>query len=163
MAVLPIVRYPDSRLKTPADRVERFDADLRRLADDLLDTVRAAPGIGITAPHVGIGLRVVVLDLPGDQVRALANPTVTWSSEETTRQAEGSVSLPGIVDEVVRPERVRVAFQDLDGRDHTLSSDGLLSVCLQHEIDQLDGVFWLQRLSRLRRGRILKRIAKGDA
>ncbi len=77
--------------------------------------------------------------------------------------AEASVSLPGIVGAVVRPERVRVAFQDLDGRDQTLSADGLLSVCLQHEIDQLDGVFWLQRLSRLRRDRILKRIAKGDA
>ncbi len=161
MAVRPILAYPDPRLRRPAAPVNAFDADLRRLAGDLLDTLRAAPGIGITAPHVGVPLRVVVLELDAaDGVRTLINPELLWASPDRVRHDEGSVSMPGAVDSVERPARVRVGYRDLDGADRDLEADGLLAVCLQHEIDQLDGIFWIDRLSRLRRDRLLRRWEK---
>ena len=138
-----------------------FDDTLRSLATDLLDTMRAAPGIGITAPHIGVPLRVVVLELTAqDGVRTYVNPRVTWSSPETVRHQEGSVSMPGVAAEVERPARVRVAWRDLDGVAHEEEADGLLAVCLQHEIDQLDGVFWIQRLSRIKRDQVVRRYEK---
>lgn len=161
MAVREIVRFPDPRLRQAAAEVTRFDAELAALAQDLRDTMKAAPGIGITAPHIGVALRLVVLDLPEEgQVRIYVNPRVTWSSAELGRHPEGSVSMPGVVDEVERPARVRVQYQDLDGTPQEIEADGLLAVCLQHEIDQLDGIFWLQKLSRLRRERVVKRFEK---
>ena len=161
MTVLPIVMFPDPRLRAAAAPVMRFDAELRRLADDLVETMRAAPGIGITAPHVGVALRLVVIALPSeDRVRTYVNPVVAWASDETARHPEGSVAMPGAVEDVERPATVRVRYQDLDGAVHEEEADGLLAVCLQHEIDQLDGVFWIQRLSRLRRDRLVKRYGK---
>ncbi|MFG1424375.1 peptide deformylase [Roseixanthobacter liquoris] len=161
MAVREIVRFPDPRLRQAAAAVTRFDGELAALAQDLLETLRAAPGIGITAPHIGVGLRLVVLELPEDgQVQIYANPRITWSSSERGRHPEGSVSMPGVVDEVERPKQVRVQYQDLDGPAQESGADGLLAVCLQHEIDQLDGIFWLQKLSRLRRERVVKRFEK---
>lgn len=140
-----------------------FDAELRHLADDLVDTMRAAPGIGITAPHIGVPLRLVALELPGTSVRFYANPAILWHSVETARHAEGSVSMPGHTEEVERPARVRVRYQDLDGQVQEEEADGLLAVCHQHEIDQLDGIFWIQRLSRLKRERLVKRHQKQSA
>lgn len=161
MATRPIVRFPDPRLRTACARVDAFDSELRALAVDLLDTMRAAPGIGITAAHIGILRRVVVIGLDdGFGVHTYVNPEVTWTSPETVRQSEGSVSMPGAIEEVERPARVRVRYQDLDGALHEAEAAGLLAVCLQHEIDQLDGVFWLQRLSRLKRDRVTKRYMK---
>ena len=161
MTIRPIVRFPDPRLATAAEPVVAFDAELRALAADLLDTLRAAPGIGITAPHVGVPLRLVVLDLPGSEApRSYVNPRIAWASDELARHPEGSVSMPGVVEEVGRPARVRVGYRDLDGAEHTEEADGLAAVCHQHEIDQLDGVFWIRRLSRLRRDRVLKRYGK---
>ncbi|MFG1425157.1 peptide deformylase [Roseixanthobacter glucoisosaccharinicivorans] len=161
MAVREIVRFPDPRLRQVAAEVTRFDAALAALAQDLRDTMKAAPGIGITAPHIGVAERLVVLDLPEEgQVRAYVNPRVIWASAELGRHPEGSVSMPGVVDDVERPARVRVQYQDLEGTPQELEADGLLAVCLQHEIDQLDGIFWLQRLSRLRRERVVKRFEK---
>ncbi|MCK0198911.1 peptide deformylase [Ancylobacter sp. 6x-1] len=161
MPVRAIIRYPDPRLKAVAAPVSVFDAGLSNLAEDLADTMRAAPGIGITAPHIGVGLRVVVLALsPEFGVRTYVNPRILWASEETGRHDEGSVSMPGVVDEVERPARIRLAFQDLDGVEREEEADGLLAVCHQHEIDQLDGIFWLQRLSRLKRERAVKRFEK---
>lgn len=158
MALRPIVTWPDPRLKTKAAPITAFDADLRTLADDLLATMRAAPGVGITAPHVGVALRLVVLELsPADGVRIYANPEIVEASAETQRHAEGSVSMPGVVDDVERAARVRLRWRDLDGGAHESEAEGFLAVCLQHEIDQLDGVFWLDRLSRLRRDRVIKR------
>lgn len=158
MAVRTIVTHPDPRLKMRAAAVERFDADLARLVEDLLDTMRAAPGVGITGPHIGEMRRVVVLELdPADGVRAYVNPEILSTSSETARHTEGSVSMPGIVDEVERPARIRLAWQDLDGRRHEADADGFLATCLLHEIDQLDGIFWLDRLSRLKRERAVKR------
>ena len=161
MAILPIVRFPDARLKMVATPVVAFDSDLRSLSRDLLDTLRAAPGIGITAPHVGVLSRVVVMDLPDDGGPATyVNPRIVWSSEETMRHQEGSVSMPGVAEDIERPARVRVAYQDIEGMAREEDAEGLRAICHQHEIDQLDGIFWTQRLSRLKRERVVKRYEK---
>ena len=161
MTVRPIVRYPDRRLGTPARPVTMFDDALRELAADLLDTMRAAPGIGITAPHIGVPLRVVVLELDArDGARTYVNPQIEWASPELILHREGSVSMPGVNDEVQRHARVRISYQDLDGNTQAEESDGLRAVCHQHEIDQLDGMFWIQRLSRLKRERLVKKFEK---
>jgi peptide deformylase len=141
--------------------VTGFDDTLQELAKDLLDTMHAAPGIGITAPHIGIALRVVVLDLDAKGgARTYVNPEIEWASSETILHREGSVSMPGVSDEVMRHTRVRISYQDLDGTMQTEESEGLRAVCHQHEIDQLDGLFWINRLSRLKRDRLIKRFEK---
>ena len=160
MPVRPILSFPDQRLRLTAAPVLRFDADLRALADDLLETMRAAPGIGITAPHVGVSLRLVVLELTPGDVRTYANPVLDGVSRETIRHVEGSVSMPGVTDELERHAHVRVRYHDLDGVEHVEEANGLLAVCHQHEIDQLDGVFWIDRLSRLKRDRLIARYNK---
>ncbi|WBL81873.1 peptide deformylase [Bradyrhizobium xenonodulans] len=161
MTIRPIVRYPDRRLAMPARPVTTFDDALRELAADLLDTMRAAPGIGITAPHIGVSLRVVVLELDAKAgAQTYVNPQVEWASSEMILHKEGSVSMPDVNDEVQRHARVRISYQDLDGNMQSEESDGLRAVCHQHEIDQLDGLFWIQRLSRLKRERLIKKFEK---
>ncbi|WP_256806734.1 MULTISPECIES: peptide deformylase [unclassified Bradyrhizobium] len=161
MTIRPIVRYPDRRLAMPARPVTAFDDALRELANDLIETMRAAPGIGITAPHVGVPLRVVVLELDDKEgAQTYVNPEIAWASPELIMHREGSVSMPGVNDEVQRHARVRISYRDLDGKVQSEESDGLRAVCHQHEIDQLDGMFWIQRLSRLRRERLVKRFEK---
>lgn len=161
MTVRTIVRYPDPRLALPAKPVTVFDDALRELAEDLRETMHAAPGIGITAPHIGVSLRVVVLELDASEgPRTYVNPEIIRASPEMILHKEGSVSMPGVNDEVERHARVRVHYQDLDGNMQTEESDGLRAVCHQHEIDQLDGVFWISRLSRLKRERLIKRYEK---
>lgn len=161
MTIRPIVRYPDPRLALPAKPVDLFDDALCELAADLLETMHAAPGIGITAPHIGVPLRVVVLELDAAEgARTYVNPEVIWTSPEMILHKEGSVSMPGVNDEVERHARVRIRYQDADGNMQTEESDGLRAVCHQHEIDQLDGVFWIRHLSRLKRERLIKRYEK---
>lgn len=161
MTFRTIVRYPDQRLREAAGPVVDFGTDLRALADDLSQTLRAVSGIGITAPHVGVSLRLVVLHMPGENsARLYANPRIIWACDDLARQTEGSISMPGVSDEVERPAEVRVAYQDLDGNEAVEEADGLLAACHQHEIDQLDGIFWLERLSRLRRERTIRRYQK---
>ncbi|BBD36651.1 peptide deformylase [Aminobacter sp. Y103A] len=161
MTTRPIVKFPDPRLKLVAAPVTAFDDELRALAFDLLDTMRAAPGIGITAPHIGIARRVVVLELEGPgSARTYVNPQILSASEETMLHTEGSVSMPGVTDEIRRHARVRIGYQDLQGIQRTEEAEGLLAVCHQHEIDQLDGMFWIQRLSKLKRDRLIKRYEK---
>ncbi|MCX7321272.1 MAG: peptide deformylase, partial [Hyphomicrobiales bacterium] len=128
-------------------------------AEDLRDTMHAAPGIGITAPHIGVLLRVVVLDL-GDGAVTYVNPEVIWASPELIMHLEGSVSMPGVNEDLRRHARVRIGYRDIHGNSHEEESDGLRAVCHQHEIDQLNGLFWIQRLSRLKRERIVKRFEK---
>jgi len=159
MTIRPIIRYPDPRLALPAADVTDFDHALRVLADDLRDTMHAAPGIGITAPHIGVALRVVVLDL-GDGANTYVNPEMIWAAPEMIMHQEGSVSMPGVNDDIQRHARVRISYRDLDGTAHEEEADGLRAVCHQHEIDQLNGLFWIQRLSRLKRERIIKRFGK---
>ena len=161
MTIRPIVRYPDPRLALPALPVTVFDGVLRELAGDLEETMRAAPGIGITAPHIGVSLRVVVLGLdPADGARAYVNPQIIWASPEMTAHREGSVSMPGVHDDIQRHAHIRISYHDLDGNAHTEESEGLRAVCHQHEIDQLNGLFWIQRLSRLKRERLIRRFEK---
>lgn len=161
MAIRPIVQFPDPRLREIALPVTAFDDALRALAADLLDTMRAAPGIGITAPHIGVPLRLVVLETdPAAGPKIYVNPEIVRASDEKIRHSEGSVSMPGVVDDIERHARIGLRYRDLDGNEQTEDSEGLIAVCHQHEIDQLDGIFWLQRLSRLRRDRLIKRYEK---
>ncbi|OJF95451.1 peptide deformylase [Pararhizobium antarcticum] len=161
MTIRPILRFPHPLLRAPAAAVTEFDAALAALAQDLLETMRTAPGIGITAPHIGVMLRLAVIELDaGSGVRTYVNPVVISSASEILRHAEGSVSMPGVTEEVERPRSVRIRYQTLSGEPREDEADGLLGICLQHEIDQLDGLFWTQRLSRLKRDRVNKRFDK---
>ena len=161
MTIRPIVRYPDPRLALPAQAVTAFDDALRELASDLLETMHAAPGIGITAPHIGIPQRVVVLHLnAAEAAQTYVNPEIVWASPEMILHREGSVSMPGVNDDIERHLRVRIRYQDVDGSPQAEESEGLRAVCHQHEIDQLNGIFWIRRLSRLKRERLIKRFDK---
>ncbi len=161
MSIRPIIQYPDAALRTPCGPVTSFDDALRQLADDLLDTMRAAPGVGITGPHIGVLQRITVIELsPEDGVRVYVNPVVEEASATLQRFTEGSVSMQGVTEEVERPDLVRIRYQTLSGEVRTEEASGFLATCLQHEIDQLDGVFWLQRLSRLKRERAIKKWQK---
>jgi len=158
---LTIRRYPDPHLKTAAAMVTEFGPELKILADDLYETMKAAPGVGITAPHCGILKRLTVIELPelGGR-RDYVNPGILWTSQELMRHTEGSVSMPGITEEVTRPKAVRIRYQTLDGVVIEEELQGFAAICMQHEIDQLDGIFWLVRLSRLKRERLLKKWEK---
>jgi peptide deformylase len=161
MPIRPILRYPDPRLALTAEPVTVFDGALRELVTDLRETLHAAPGIGITAPHIGIALRVVVLELDASEgARSYVNPEIIWASPEMIMHREGSVSMPGVNDDVERHARLRISYRDLDGRLQTEETDGLRAVCHQHEIDQLNGLFWIRRLSRLKRERLVRRFEK---
>ncbi|WP_445680208.1 peptide deformylase [Radicibacter daui] len=161
MTIREILRFPDPRLRQPAASAEVFDSALGTLADDLLQTMRAAPGIGITAPHIGVACRLVVIELPDEgRVRIYVNPRILAASHDMVRHEEGSVSMPGVSAEVERPRQVRVGYCTLDGEEKEEDAEGLLAICLQHEIDQLEGVFWIERLSKLKRDRIIKRYQK---
>ena len=161
MAARPIVIYPDSRLRARAEPVTDFGEDLRTLAGDLVDTMDAVQALGITAPHMGTLQRLVAIRLePGQDARLYVNPHVLDASSRTLRHTEGSVSMPGVTEEIERPARVRVSFQGLDGAKHEEEAEGFMAACLLHEIDQLDGIFWIERLSRLKRERAIKRFEK---
>jgi peptide deformylase len=161
MTARPIVRFPDPRLRMATEDVSEFGELLHTFAGDLLDTMRAAPGIGIAAPHIGVPRRMAMIELSAsDGVRIYVNPHIEWVSPDRDRHEEGSISMPGVTEIIERPARVRVRYQDLTGASHMVQADGLLAVCLQHEIDQLDGIFWTQRLTRLKRERLVKRFDK---
>ncbi len=161
MPARPLIFYPDERLRRPTPTVEAFDNALAQAADDVLETLRAVSAIGLTAPHIGSGLRLAVIRLQPDLPHAVyVNPEVVWASPETAPQTEGSVSMPGITEPVERSIKIRVRFQDLAGTSREEEADDFAAACLLHEIDQLDGIFWIDRLTRLRRERALKRYAK---
>jgi peptide deformylase len=161
VTIRPIIRFPDPRLRRKAEPILDLNDEVRALARDLTETMHAAPGIGITAPHIGILKRLVVIQLESDpEPHIYINPQVTWTSADTVRHTEGSVSMPGMTDELERPARVRVRYTDLDGAEREEEAEGLMAVCLQHEIDQLDGIFWIDRLSKLKRDRLIKRFDK---
>ncbi len=161
MPARPLVRYPDPRLRRPCAPVQAFDADLRALAQDLTDTLDAAMAAGLTAAHLGVPLRLVALrPEPGGPAALYCNPEIVEASAEQAEGREGSVSMPGVSETVARASRVRVRYRDLDGAEREETAEGFRAACLQHEIDQLEGIFWIERLSRLRRERALKRYAK---
>ncbi|MHC2020207.1 peptide deformylase [Methylobacterium sp. CM6247] len=161
MPVQSLILYPDPRLRLRAEPVSVFDEDLRRDAADLVAALARVSAIGLAGPHVGWLARVVALRLePGTPATIYVNPEIVFASSETEPQTEGSVSMPGVSDTVERAARVRLRYSDLDGVSHEVESVGFEAACLQHEIDQLDGIFWIERLSRLRRDRAVKRYAK---
>lgn len=158
---MSLLIYPDPRLRIPAQSVSSFDDDLARLAESLVVAVETAPAIGLAASHIGDFRRVIAIRRPGEAtVRVYVNPVIEWASDETMVNEEGSVSMPGVSAEVERPKAVRVIYSDLVGARHLEEADGFHAAVLQHEIDQLDGVFWIERLSRLKRDRLIKRYQK---
>ena len=164
MAVLPIITAPDPRLKLIAKPVDKVDAKVRRLMDDMLDTMYGAIGIGLAAPQVGESSRVIVLDVAREgekpQPLKLANPEIVWRSEERTTGNEGCLSLPEHYAEVTRPAAVRVRYLDYQNEIREMEASGLLGMCLQHEIDHLDGILFVDHISALKRGMILRKLAK---
>ena len=164
MAKLPIIVAPDPRLKLVAAPVDRVDDGVRQLMDDMLETMYAAPGIGLAAPQVGVGKRVIVVDLAReDEVpdpHCMVNPVLESVSAETGIYEEGCLSLPQYFADVERPEHARISYLDRDGAQQILIADGLLATCIQHEIDHLDGVLFVDHISRIKRGMILRKLAK---
>ena len=164
MAQLPIITAPDPRLKIKARPVPAVDNTVRRLMDDMLDTMYGAIGIGLAAPQVGQSSRVIVLDVARDgekpQPLQLANPEILWRSPELTTGNEGCLSLPEHYAEVTRPAKIRLRYLDYQNEIREIEASGLLAMCLQHEIDHLDGVLFVDHISSLKRGMILRKLAK---
>jgi peptide deformylase len=164
MAILPIIELPDPRLRLVSEPVGEVDAAVRRLMDDMLDTMYDAPGIGLAAIQVAVAQRVLVMDVAreGDPKAPIcfANPEIIWSSDTVNVYQEGCLSIPDYYEDVERPERVRVRYLDRDGKLQELEADGLLATCLQHEIDHLNGVLFIDHLSRLKRERVVKKFTK---
>jgi peptide deformylase len=160
--LLDIIEYPDPRLKTVARPVTRFDEALRRLADNMAHTMYAAPGVGLAATQVNVHERLLVVDVSEtkDQLHVLVNPEVVWASEERVECEEGCLSVPGIYDAVTRPAKVRVRAQKVDGSPYELECEGLLAVCVQHEMDHLLGKVFVEYLSPLKQDRIKTRLKK---
>lgn len=161
MALLPILRYPDPRLHKIAAPVERVDETIRKLITDMAETMYEAPGIGLAATQVDVHKRVVVIDVSEDKSKLLAfiNPEILERSGEQVCE-EGCLSVPGIYEKVTRSERVKVRALDAQGEPFTLEADGLLAVCIQHEIDHLDGKVFVEHLSQLKQSRIKAKLAK---
>ena len=161
MALLPILRYPDPRLYKKAARVEHVDAGIRKLAADMAETMYAAPGIGLAATQVDVHKRVIVIDVSEakDDLRVFINPEILRLDGQCEGE-EGCLSVPGIYDTVTRAERVAVRALGLDGQPFELEAEGLLAVCVQHEIDHLEGKVFVDYLSRLKQSRIKAKLAK---
>ena len=165
MALLPILTAPDPRLKVKAKEVAAVDDETRRLMDDMLETMRAAPGIGLAAPQVGVAKRVIVVDLSKDgeaekRVYKMANPEIVWQSAELAVYNEGCLSLPEHYADVERPAEVRVRYLDENNKKQELHASGLLATCVQHEIDHLEGILFVDHISPLKRNIILRKLAK---
>ena len=166
MTVRSILLAPDPRLKSKSQPVEGVDDEIRGLMDDMAETMYAAPGIGLAAIQIGVPKRVLVVDVEqeekGRNALFLANPQIVWRSEETARFEEGCLSVPSEYEEVERPTRVRVRFLDYWGELREREMEGMLAVCVQHEMDHLDGVLFIDRISRLKRSMILRRATKAN-
>ena len=174
MAIRPILTVPDPRLKQVSKSVETVDDALRALMDDMLETMYAAPGIGLAAIQIGEPVRVIVMDLAsrkGDgegkdeppAPRYFVNPEILWASEETAPYEEGCLSVPDIYDEVERPAKVKLRYLNYRGETVEEEADGLYAVCIQHEMDHLNGVLFIDHLSRLKRDRAVAKVKKAQA
>ena len=164
MALLSILRYPDSRLHKIAKPVTVFDERLQKLAADMAETMYEAPGVGLAATQVDVHEQLIVIDTSEtrDQLRVLVNPEIIWASEERQVYEEGCLSVPGIYDGVERPSRVRVRALDVEGNPYEFDADGLLAVCVQHEMDHLKGKVFVEYLSPLKRNRIKSKLQKEE-
>ncbi|RRJ82581.1 peptide deformylase [Aestuariirhabdus litorea] len=162
MALLDILEFPDPRLRTEAKPVTSVDSSIKKLAADMLETMYAAPGIGLAATQVNVHLRVIVVDVSeeGNAPHILINPVITPIGDELEESQEGCLSVPGYYETVQRPERIRVEALDGEGVPFTLECDGLMAVCIQHEVDHLNGKLFVDYISPLKRNRIRKKLEK---
>jgi peptide deformylase len=167
MAIREIITVPDPRLKLKSQPVEAVDDELRALMDDMLETMYAAPGIGLAAIQVGVPKRVIVMDLAREgeeaQPRYFVNPEILWASDETQPYEEGCLSIPEYYDEVERPARVKLRYLNYQGEQIEEDAEGLFAVCVQHEMDHLEGVLFIDHLSRLKREQAIKKVKKQKA
>jgi peptide deformylase len=169
VAKLDIITLPDRKLRLKSAPVERVDDELRTFMDSMLETMYAAPGIGLAAIQVNVPRRIVTIDVAQREDETakpdplfLINPEILWSSDDTAIAEEGCLSIPEYFAEVERPASVRIAYVDRDGKPREMEAEGVLAVCLQHEIDHLDGKLFIDRLSKLKRDMVIKKFAKGS-
>ena len=164
MATLPILHYPDPRLFKKARPVEKVDDRIRELVRNMAQTMYEAPGVGLAATQVDVHERVVVIDVSehSNELRVLINPEITWRSDEREVCEEGCLSVPGVYDKVERAERVRVKALNENGEPYEFDADGLLAVCVQHELDHLDGKVFVEYLSPLKQNRIKTKLRKQE-
>ncbi|HEX8167997.1 MAG TPA: peptide deformylase [Beijerinckiaceae bacterium] len=164
MAIRPLVTLPDPRLRLKSAPVDKIDAEVRRLSQDMLDTMYDAPGVGLAAIQIGEPRRIVTIDTAKkDEERrpvVLVNPEIVWASEEKSTYEEGCLSIPEYYEEVERPARIKFRYTDLDGKAVEVEAEGLLATVVQHEVDHLDGVLFIDHLSKLKRDRVVKKFAK---
>ena len=162
MALLKILEFPDPRLRTIAEPVETVDDEIRKIIDDMFETMYDAPGIGLAATQVNIHKQIVVIDVSeeGNEPLVLINPSFEVLTDETEQMQEGCLSVPGFYENVVRPERVKLNALGRDGEPDELIADGLLAVCIQHELDHLNGKLFVDHISRLKRDRIRGKLEK---
>jgi peptide deformylase len=164
MALREILILPDKRLRLISEPVKAIDASLKKLVEDMFETMYDAPGIGLAAIQVGVPQRIVTMDLSkkdeDKEQRVFINPEVVWTSEETRLHEEGCLSIPEFYEEVERSAQVRVKYLDLAGKQQEIEASGLLATCLQHEIDHINGVLFIDHISKLKRDRITKKFAK---
>ena len=164
MAIRSILTAPDPRLKVVSEPVAKVDAEIRTLVDDMIETMYEADGIGLAAIQVGVPKRVLVMDI--DQKdgkknpKAYINPKILWASEELATFEEGCLSVPEIWDEVERPAKIRAEYLDRDGKRHEIEAEGLFATCLQHEMDHLEGILFVDHLSKLKRTMAMKKLQK---
>ena len=166
MAIREILTLPDPRLRAVADPIEGVDEEVRKLAKDMLETMYAAPGVGLAATQLGVMRRIVVMDLakegePPDPI-VMINPEILKFSDETVETEEGCLSIPEIFYEVERPAAVTVKYTDLEGKERERDATDRLAICVQHELDHLDGVLYIDYLSRLKRDRVVKKFEKAE-
>jgi peptide deformylase len=164
MALREILKIPDKRLRLVSEPVKRIDAGIRALVDDMFETMYDAPGIGLAAIQVGVAKRVVTMDLSkkeeSHEPRVFINPEITWASKEKSTHEEGCLSIPEYYEEVERPQQVKVKYLDLEGKTHEVEASGLFATCLQHEIDHINGVLFIDHISKLKRDRVIKKFTK---
>ena len=164
MALREIITLPDKRLRLVSEPVKQIDAGIRKLVDDMFETMYKAPGIGLAAIQVSVAKRVITMDLSkkddSHQRQVFINPEITWQSEKVAKYEEGCLSIPDYYEEVERPAEVKVKYLDLTGKKQELEAKVLLATCLQHEIDHINGVLFIDHLSKLKRDRVIKKFAK---
>ena len=164
MALRDIIILPDKRLRQESEPVKAVDAEVRALVDDMFETMYKAPGVGLAAIQVGVPRRIVTVDTAKKdepkQPQVFINPEIVWSSEEKNTYEEGCLSIPEYYEEVERPSEVKVRFMDLDGKTQEVEANGLLATVLQHEIDHINGVLFIDHISKLKRDRVIKKFAK---
>ena len=164
MTIRPLVILPDARLRVVSEPVDRITDEIRRLADDMLETMYDAPGVGLAAIQIGVPKRVITMDVSKSETErqplVLVNPEILWSSDEKRVYEEGCLSIPEYYEEVERPDRVRFRYTNLAGETVEQEADGLMATCVQHEIDHLNGVLFIDHHSKLKRDRVVKKFAK---